>query len=205
MPLNSDPRVDAYIAKAAPFAQPILKHLRALVHRACPAATETLKWSMPHFEHGGSILCHMAAFKAHCAFGFWHVGMEKVLAADGIKTESAMGGFGRVASLEDVPDNKTLLRYISNAAKLIESGEPGRPRAASKPKPEAKVPPDLAAALRKSKAATITFQNFSPSQRREYVGWIVEAKREETRHSRLAQAVEWMADGKTRNWKYQNC
>ena len=205
MSQKSDPRIDAYIAKSAGFAQPILRHLRRLVHQGCPATTETLKWSMPHFEHAGGILCSMAAFKAHCVFGFWHQGMEKVLGAHGEKSDTAMGLFGRITSLAELPDDKTMLTFIREAAKLNESGTPGRPRVGKTPKKKATVPPDLAAALKKNKAAATTFTKFSPSHRREYIEWITEAKRDETRQKRVATTLEWLAEGKSRNWKYEAC
>jgi uncharacterized protein YdeI (YjbR/CyaY-like superfamily) len=201
---KTDPRVDAYIAKSAPFAQPILKHLRALVHRGCPDATETIKWSMPFFEYSGTLLCSMAAFKAHCAFGFWHQGMQPVLKQDGIDGESAMGGFGRIASIGDLPHEKRMLRYIQEAAKLNASGAPARSRPASdKPKKTVRVPADLESALEKNQAAAETFAKFSPSHRREYIEWITEAKRDETRQKRLATTLEWLAQGRSRNWKYE--
>lgn len=201
-----DPRIDAYIANAAAFAQPILKHLRALVHRGCPAATETIKWSMPHFEHAGGILCNMAAFKAHCAFGFWHQGMKQAVAAAGATRADAMGSFGRITSLADLPDDRTMIRLVAAAAKLNESGAPGRPRPVSKgAKKELPVPVGLAAALKKNKAAATTFANFSPSHRKEYIEWITEAKRDETREKRLATTIEWLSSGKSRHWKYAEC
>jgi uncharacterized protein YdeI (YjbR/CyaY-like superfamily) len=201
MPTKPDPRLDAYIAKSAAFAQPILRHLRALVHRGCPEATETIKWSMPFFEYHG-LLCNMAAFKAHCAFGFHHQGVDKLLGADG-KPDEAMGSLGRITSLAGLPSDATLLRYIKAAAKLNASGTPARPT--PKPKPALATPTDLAAALKKNAAAAKTFEDFAPSHRREYIEWITEAKREETRAKRLATAVEWLAEGKARNWKYENC
>ena len=200
---NLDSRVDAYIAKSADFAQPILTHLRKVVHAACPAATETIKWGFPNFEYHGRLLCSMAAFKAHCAFGFWHRGMEAILAADGAKAETAMGSLGRSASVADLPGEKTMARYIREAAKLNESGKAARP--AAKPRPALAVPADLAAALKKNKAAAATFEKFSASHRRDYIEWITEAKREETRGKRLATTLEWLAEGKSRNWKYENC
>jgi uncharacterized protein YdeI (YjbR/CyaY-like superfamily) len=200
-----DPWVDAYIAQAAPFAQPILKHLRKLVHQACPNVEETKKWIFPHFLSGGKILCSMAAFKAHATFGFWHQGMEKVLTQDGHASDEAMGLLGKITSLKELPDDRTMLRYIRTAAELNASTEAGRPRAVGKPKRELPVPADLAAALKKNKAAAETFAKFSPSHRREYIEWITEAKREETRAKRLATTLEWLAEGKPRNWKYQNC
>jgi uncharacterized protein YdeI (YjbR/CyaY-like superfamily) len=199
---KTDPRVDTYIAKSAEFARPILRHLRTLVHESCPAAEETIKWSMPFFMHHG-ILCHMAAFKAHCSFGFRHQVMEKVVDEHDRKTEEGMGSFGRITSLADLPDDRTLRRYIQQAAKLMESGAPAR--LLPKPKAALPVPPVLAAALRKNKAAAATFDKFSPSHRREYIEWIVEAKRDETRQKRLATTIEWLTAGKARNWKYQNC
>jgi uncharacterized protein YdeI (YjbR/CyaY-like superfamily) len=205
MKKQTDPRVDAYIAKSADFAQPILEHLRALVHQACPQAEETLKWSMPSFMYGGQILCGMAAFKAHCTFGFWHKGMGAVLAADGIKSENAMSAFGRITSFKDLPTDKAFLRYIKQAAKLNESDEPARPPRKTKPKAELPVPDGFAAALKKNKAALATFNGFSPSARREYVEWITDAKRDETRDKRITTAIEWLAEGKQRNWKYMNC
>jgi uncharacterized protein YdeI (YjbR/CyaY-like superfamily) len=205
MSRNLDPRIDAYIAKSAPFARPILKHLRAVVHRGCPAATETMKWSMPHFEHAGHILCGMAAFKAHCTFHFWHQGMEAVVAGSGAKRNEAMGNFGRITRLKDLPDDNTLLGFVREAAKLNESGVPGRPRAASNGAKELAVPADLAAALKKNKAAAKSFADFSPSHRKEYITWLTEAKRDETRQKRLASTIEWLAEGKPRHWKYIDC
>ena len=199
---NFDPRVDAYIAKSADFAQPILRHLRKLVHEACPTATETIKWTFPTFEHHG-ILCGMAAFKAHCTFGFWHQGVTKVLGRDSKKGEEAMGSLGRITSVGDLPNEKTMLHYIRQAAKLKETGVPARP--VRKPRPVLAVPADLAVALKKNKAAAATFEKFSPSHRRDYIEWIMEAKREETRGKRLATTLEWLAEGKSRNWKYENC
>lgn len=205
-PVTTNLQVDAYIAKSAAFAQPILKHLRALVHRGCPEVVETIKWSMPSFDYAGRILCHMAAFKAHCAFGFWHRDMEKVVAADGARGGAAMGNFGRITSVDDLPADRTMLRYIKEAAKLNAAGAPARPAGTTRrARPEAKVPPALVAALKKNKAAAAAFGKFSPSQRREYVEWITEAKREETRAQRLATAVAWIAEGKPRHWKYLGC
>jgi uncharacterized protein YdeI (YjbR/CyaY-like superfamily) len=203
---NRDPRIDSYIKASAPFAQPILKHLRELVHTAVPRVTETIKWSMPHFEYAGALLCGMAAFKAHCTFGFWHQGMERLTRAAGARQEVAMGSFGRITRLEDLPPDRPMLRLIREAAKLNESGTPGRPRAATKSvRKELEIPPELTAALKKNTRAAKTFDAFSPSHRKEYVQWITEAKRDETRRQRLATTLEWLADGKPRHWKYLNC
>jgi uncharacterized protein YdeI (YjbR/CyaY-like superfamily) len=205
MSTTRDPRIDAYNAKSATFAQPILKHLRELVHRAAPDASETLKWGMPFFQSSDALLCGMAAFKAHCTFGFWHQGMKAVLGRDGMNADNAMGSFGRIASLEDLPNDKTMLRYIAEAVKLNASGAPARQRTARGAAKELPVPAELAAALKRNKPAAKTFAAFSPSHRNAYVEWIVEAKRDETRQKRLATALEWLAEGKSRNWKYENC
>ncbi len=202
---NSDPRIDAYIAKSAGFAKPILKHLRRLVHEACPDTEETLKWSMPAFLHAGKIMAGMAAFKEHCTFGFWHKDMVAVLGSDGDKESTAMGSLGRVTSFDDLPSDKKMLGYIKKAAALNESDAPARPRPAKRSAAPLAVPADLAAALKKSKAAAATFEKFSPSHRKEYIEWITEARRDETRKKRLATTLEWLAEGKSRNWKYENC
>ena len=195
-----DPRIDDYIGNAAPFAQPILAHLRALVHEVCPDVEETIKWGMPTFMHAGKNLCGMAAFKQHGSFGLSK--HDLVLGAD--SPRDGMGSYGKMASLKDLPPKKTLLAHIRKAAKLNEDGvKAPAQRKSAKPFPQA--PDDLVAALRKNKAAQATYEAFPPSCKREYVEWITEAKREETRAKRLAQAVEWMAEGKRRNWKYENC
>jgi uncharacterized protein YdeI (YjbR/CyaY-like superfamily) len=196
-----DKRVDDYIARQAEFAGPILGHLRAAVHSTCPGAEETLKWSMPAFTYKGQILASMAAFKAHATFGFWRA--KDVIGETGAERE-AMGQFGRLTSLDDLPPDDVLAGLIAKGMALIESGEK-RPRTAKQPKPGLATPEDLSAALAGNPAARATFDGFPPSCRREYVEWIVEAKRPETRARRLAQAVEWMAEGKRRNWKYENC
>ncbi len=201
---HTDPRVDAKIEAAAAFAQPILRHVRALVHKACPAAEETIKWSMPCFTHHG-ILCMMASFKAHCAVVFWHDGMKAVLGADGEKAGDAMGSMGRITNMADLPSDAAMIRYIKQAAVLNASGTPARAKAKSKPKSADVVPAELVAALKKNAKAAATFAKFSPSNRREYIEWISEAKREETKAKRLATTLEWLAEGKSRNWKYADC
>jgi uncharacterized protein YdeI (YjbR/CyaY-like superfamily) len=199
---KKDPRIDSYIANAQPFARPILKHLRKLMHQGCPDVEETLKWSHPAFMHHG-LLAGMASFKQHCGIGFW----KQTLLKGGTpkKGEEAMGWFGRITSIKDLPPDAQILGMVKEAAKLNESGVkvPRIPKAAPKPPPKA--PADLLAALAKNKKAKATFDAFSPSQKREYVEWIVEAKREETRATRLKTAIEWMAEGKIRNWKYAKC
>jgi uncharacterized protein YdeI (YjbR/CyaY-like superfamily) len=205
MSKDLDDRIDVYIADAAPFARPILAHLRALVHQACPNASETLKWGAPHFQHAGKLMCHVAAFKAHCAFGFWHQGMEKLTSELGDIRDAAMGSFGRITSLKDLPDDKLILRFVRAAEKLNESGAPGRPRSNSAVTKQPPVPADLAAALEKNRAAAKTFAEFRLSYRKEYIEWITESKRVETREKRLATALEWLVEDKPRNWKYLNC
>jgi uncharacterized protein YdeI (YjbR/CyaY-like superfamily) len=202
-----DPRVDAYIEKAAPFAQPVLAHLRKLIHQACPRVTESVKWGMPFFLQQNVILCHMAAFKKHCAFGFWGPEMKKVLKHDGLHSSDAMGVLGRITSLKDLPSDKELLAYMRHAAELVDSGQRTKSieRPANRPSKSVRVPTELAAALKKNKTASIAFDRFSPSCRREYAEWIAEAKRPETKQKRVSQAVAWIAEGKSRNWKYENC
>lgn len=202
---NTDPRIDAYIARAAAFAKPILRHLRKLVHDGVPGVEETLKWRSPSFLYRGKILCGMAAFQEHCVFGFWHQGMEPVLEADGKKSDEAMGSLGRITSLEGLPSDRAMARYIRKAVALQDSDAPARPRPKRAPAAPTALPGDLRAGLRKNRAAGATFEKLSPSGRKEYVAWITEAKRDETRQKRLSTTLEWLAEGKSRNWKYENC
>jgi uncharacterized protein YdeI (YjbR/CyaY-like superfamily) len=195
-----DPRIDAYIAAAAPFARPILERLREHVHRACPTVEETLKWGAPSFGYRGKILCGMAAFKQHAAFGFHQ---HAQVLGDAAPREG-MGSFGKMTRVADVPGVRTLTPLLRKAMALIDAGVPargGRKTQAAKPAPVA--PPDLVAALKKNAAARRTFEGFAPSHLREYVDWLAEAKRDETRARRLAQAIAWLAEGKPRHWKYQ--
>jgi uncharacterized protein YdeI (YjbR/CyaY-like superfamily) len=193
--------VDAYIAKAPAFAKPILKEIRDRMHQGCPDVEEVLKWSVPHFDHKGP-LAGMAAFKAHAVFGFWKTGLLKdpkgLLKAEG---GAAMNG-RRLTSVKDLLPKAAMLGFIQQAAALNEAGvKPlSKPRGPAKPMA---VPADLMAAIRRNRKALATFENFSPSHRNEYVEWITEAKQEATRERRLVQAVEWMAEGKPRNWKYR--
>jgi len=196
---STDPRIDAYIAKAQPFAKPILEHLRKVVHAGCPNVVEGLKWSMPHFDYKG-IFCGMAAFKQHCTFGFWKGSMLKGKGIPEGGTD-AMGQFGRITSVDQLPGEKQLIAIVKAAAKLNDDGVKVV-RMKSAPKPPIKTPAYFLAALKKNKKAAATYQTFSPSHRREYVEWVTEAKTDETRRKRLGTAVEWMAEGKVRNWKY---
>jgi len=196
---TKDPRIDAYIAKSADFAKPILKHLRAVVHAGCPQVEETIKWSMPHFDYKG-VMCGMAAFKEHCAFGFWKA--DLILDRDRQAEKSGMGSFGSIKSLDDLPSEKTLIGYVKKAAALNEAGIKAPGRTQPKKRKPILVPADFAAALKKNTKARKTFEDFSPSHRREYLEWITEAKREETRKDRLAKTLKLLAQGKSRNWKY---
>jgi hypothetical protein len=196
---RQDPRVTAYIAKKAPFARPILKHLRSLVHEGCPEAIETIKWGMPSFEYNG-ILCGMAAFKAHVTFGFWRGGE---IVGKGGKSVEAMGQFGRITSLDDLPPRRELIGYVKKAAALNESG----PKRATKPKsarPAPRAPADLKKEIDKSARARAAWDEFSPSAQRDYVEWVLEAKQPATRARRVATAAEWIAAGKRRHWKYES-
>jgi uncharacterized protein YdeI (YjbR/CyaY-like superfamily) len=197
---NKDPRVDAYIAKSADFAKPILNHLRKLVHTACPDVEETLKWGMPHFMHGG-ILCSMASFKNHCAFGFWKAEMRHAL-KNRDKAGEAMGQFGKITAVSDLPKDKIIIQYIKEAAKLNDAGPKLPTETKSKEKKELNIPKYFTAALRKNKKALAAFENFSYSHKKEYVEWITEAKSDETQKKRLEATVTWMSQGKVRNWKY---
>ncbi len=195
-----DPRIDAYIAKAEPFARPILEHLRALVHEVCPDAGETIKWSMPFFVSGGASLCHMAAFKRHAAFGFW----RHVEVMGGERPAEGMGSFGKLASLDDLPPEHTLVALIKRAAALNASGtKPVRATAKKTPAPLPEMPDDFALAIDALPAARGTWDTSSVSHRREYLEWILDAKRAETRLKRITQAVEWLGEGKSLNWKYE--
>lgn len=196
---SRDPRIDAYIAKSAEFARPILQRLRETVHDACRQVEETIKWGSPSFVYAGGILCGMAAFKQHASFGFWKhaLVMGEAAARDG------MGSYGKMTAATDLPPQRRLLADLKKAMKLNEQGvnAPGVRKTAT-PKPPPKAPADLVAALKKNGKARATFEAFAPSHKREYIEWIEEAKREENRTRRLAQAIEWMAEGKPRNWKY---
>jgi uncharacterized protein YdeI (YjbR/CyaY-like superfamily) len=195
----TDPRVDAYIRKSADFAQPILKHLRAVVHAASPTIEETMKWNFPHFMYKG-MLCAMAAFKEHATFGFWKGSL--IVQRSDQSAERAMGHFGRLTRLADLPPKRVLIGYVRVAMRLNDEGVPAPTRVKPKKPRPLVVPPALAAALKKNAKARATFESFSPSKRREYAEWIADAKRDTTRQARLAQAIKWLAQGKPYNWKY---
>ena len=196
---NTDPRVDAYIEKAGDFAKPILIHMRKLVHETCPEAKETIKWGLPTFEYKG-ILAGMAAFKAHATFGFWK---HSLLGLGSRKDLGAMGSFGKMTSIKDLPDDATVKRLLKEAKRLNDEGiKVDRPKP-SKEKKVLVVPDILLEALAKSEKAAETFNNFSYSKRKDYVEWITEAKTDATRDKRLATTIEWLAEGKSRMWKYE--
>jgi uncharacterized protein YdeI (YjbR/CyaY-like superfamily) len=199
--MEKDPRIDAYISKSAAFARPVLEHFRELVHKTCPGVTETMKWSFPHFDYKG-IMCNMAAFKHHCAIGFWKAALMKDAALlTGAK--EAMGHLGKITSVKDLPPDKILTGYIKEAMLLNETGVKTSRRKAPAKKQALEIPAVLQKALAKNKAAREVFEAFSYSNKKEYVEWINEAKTDKTREERLKTAVEWMSEGKVRNWKYQ--
>jgi len=192
---HTDRRVDAYIKRAQPFARPILKRLRDIVHTGCPGCQEVIKWQMPFFDYKGPI-CFMSAFKQHAAFGFWK---GKLLF--GKADEGAMGHFGRLTSISDLPNEKKLIGYVRKAAELNERGvKKARPKSTTAR--SVAVPADLKAALARNSKAQKTFENFSYSHKKEYVEWITGAKRDETRTGRLKTAIEWLSQGKPQNWRY---
>ncbi|HET6143323.1 MAG TPA: YdeI/OmpD-associated family protein [Candidatus Acidoferrales bacterium] len=207
-----NPKVDTYIEKVQPFAQPIMNHLREIAHKGCPDVNETVKWGMPFFEHRGEILCCMAAFKKHCRFGFWGKEIRVVMRESKVAGIDKSGWFDRITRVEDLPADKALLDFVRQASVLIESGNQTSPMAGRNKKAKArsaavnvKMIKEFSAALKKNKKATSVFGAFSPSAKREYIEWIAEAKRPETRDKRIATAIDWISEGKQRNWKYQNC
>ena len=195
---TTDPQVDAYIEKSADFATPILQHLRAVVHEACPECVEEMKWSFPHFTYKG-MMASMASFKQHCAFGFWKAAL---VMGENARSSEAMGHLGRITTLADLPPKATLIKWTKKAKALNEKGVKVE-REAKAPRKALPTPPDLAAALKRNKKAGTIFAGFSPSKRRDYIEWITDAKSDRTRATRLKTAVGWIAEGKSRNWKYE--
>ena len=202
---TKDPRVDAYIAKSAEFAKPILIHLRELIHDNCPTVIETMKWSFPHFTYKGPadraprILCSMASFKQHCAFGFYYIDNT----SGNQQAAPAMGQYGRIASVADLPADKKLIKQIKDAIRVHDAGV--KPRVVARPaeKKELEIPDYLTAALKKNKKALAEFKQFNYSSKKDYVEWLDEAKTDATRKKRLDTAIEWIAEGKPRHWKYK--
>lgn len=196
-----DPRIDSYIESSKDFAKPIFKHIRSLIHQTCPEVEETLKWSMPHFTYKGDMMCHFASFKEHCAFGFWK---QSLIEGGDFSEKNAMGSFGKIKSLRDLPDDNTLVTLIKEAMRLNELGIKVK-KAPPADKKELVVPQILNEALARNEKAAETFNAFPYSCKKEYVEWITEAKTEQTREKRLTTTIEWLSEGKRRNWKYENC
>ncbi|HRI78885.1 MAG TPA: YdeI/OmpD-associated family protein [Cyclobacteriaceae bacterium] len=200
--MKKDKRIDAYIAKAQPFAKPILRHLRELVHQTCPDVTETIKWGFPHFDYKG-MMCSMAAFKEHCAFGFWKAQlMSDPRLHEMAQSEAAMGHLGKIRTIKDLPSDKILAQYINEACRLNDDGiKVVKPKKLAVKK-RLIVPADFKKALTSNKKVLAIFDAFSYSNKKDYLEWITEAKSSETRQRRLTAAIEWIAEGKIRNWKY---
>jgi len=195
--------IDVYISKSADFAKPILNHIRELVHKTCPDVEEKMKWSFPHFDYKNEMMCSMASFKQHCAFGFWKASLMKdPVLTENAKSESAMGHMGRITSLKDLPPDKKIIGYIKEAMELTDRGIKLPPKVKSD-KQELVVPEYFLQALSKNKKAKATFERYGYSHKKEYLEWITEAKTESTRNKRLETALEWMAEGKSRHWKYK--
>ena len=195
--------VDAYIAKAADFARPILNHIRELVHKTCPEVEEKMKWSFPHFDYKGEMMCSMAAFKQHAVFGFWKASLMKdPVLVETAKSEVAMGHLGRLTSIKDLPADKKMTAWIKEAMALNDKGIKLAAKPKTTDKKEMVVPDYFIKALSKNKKAKQTFESFAYSHKKEYLQWIAEAKTEETRNKRIAAAIEMMSEGKSRNWKY---
>jgi uncharacterized protein YdeI (YjbR/CyaY-like superfamily) len=196
-------QVDAYIAKSADFAKPILSHLRELIHKSCPEVQEVIKWGFPNFDYKG-VMCNMAAFKQHCSFGFWKASMmndpKKVLQST---DKGGMGNFDRITSLKDLPSDKVLTDFIKQAMELNEQGVKRAVKVTLKGSKTIETPDYFAKALKKNKIAEEIFENFAYSHRKEYIQWFEEAKTDETRNKRISQAIEWISEGKGRNWKYE--
>ncbi len=195
--------VDAYIAKSADFAKPILEHIRALVHKACPQVQEKMKWSMPFFDYKDEMLCHMASFKQHAVMGFWKASlMKNAVLVQNAKSEVAMGHLGRITALKDLPADKKIVVWIKEAMALNDKGIKLPAKIKTTDKKEVAVPDYITNAFKKNKKALQTFEKFSYSHKKEYVQWITEAKTEATKNKRLASAIEMLTDGKSKNWKY---
>jgi uncharacterized protein YdeI (YjbR/CyaY-like superfamily) len=198
-----DSRVDAYIDKAAPFAQPILQHLRQLVHSVSPLLTETMKWGFPFFDYKGSV-CQMAAFKGHMGFGFWKQSQLNDPAKLIQREDGTAGSFGKITSIDELPADEILIDFIKQAMALNETENiKPKEKKITAPKATIEMPVDFAKLLALNPKAFEIYERFSPSHKREYLEWIVDAKTDATRLKRMETAVEWMTEGKSRNWKYQ--
>jgi uncharacterized protein YdeI (YjbR/CyaY-like superfamily) len=201
--MKKDRRIDDYIAKSENFAKPILKYLRDIVHKACPEVEETMKWGMPHFDYKG-MMCGMASFKQHCTFGFWKFSLMKDKQKVFVKGENAgMGNFGKIKDIQDLPPAHTIIEYIKEAMKLNDDDVAVKKEVKKTIRQELVIPGYFSKALNKNKIALKTFSDLSYSHKKEYLEWITEAKREETRDKRINTAIEWLLEGKSRNWKYE--
>lgn len=197
-----NPQVDSYIERSADFARPILESLRTSIHDACPLVEEKIKWSFPNFEYKGSILCSMASFKNHCTFGFWlGAKMDDPNSILNPVGETAMGQLGKLRSLNDLPSKEILLSYIHQAMLLIDQGVKLTKKEPVNNK-TLKIPESLVQALGTNDKAKATFESFSPSNKKEYIDWITDAKTDATKTKRLETTIEWLSEGKVKNWKY---
>jgi uncharacterized protein YdeI (YjbR/CyaY-like superfamily) len=201
---TKDKKIDAYIAKSADFAKPILNHIRELVHKTCPTVEEKVKWGMPFFDYKGEMLCHMASFKQHAVMGFWKASLMKDPSlVENAKSETAMGHLGRITSLKEMPADKKITGWIKEAMELNDKGIKLPSKAKPADKKELVVPDYFLKVLAKNKKAKQAFEDFPYSHKKEYINWIIEAKTEDTRNKRMETALEWMAEGKSRLWKYE--
>jgi uncharacterized protein YdeI (YjbR/CyaY-like superfamily) len=189
--MPKDPRVDAYIANANDFAKPILKQIRTAVHKGHPGVSETIKWGVPAYVDGRGILCMTAAFKQHCGWVFWTG--RKPVSIDANQ-------FRKITSIKDLPSQRDMVAIVKQAATRAETPKKKTVNRGTRP---VTVPAYFTAALRKNAKARAAFDAFAPSHKREYVDWIDSAKTDETRQRRIATALEWIASGKSRNWKYE--
>ena len=195
--------IDIYIEKSASFAKPILNHIRQLVHKTCPQVEEKIKWGFPHFDYKGAMMCSMAAFKQHAVFGFWKASLMKdPVLLETARSEVAMGHLGRITSLKDLPADKKLIAWIKEAMELNDKGIKLVAKPISTEKKDLIVPDYFSRILLKDKKAKQVFDAFPYSHKKEYIEWIIEAKSEETRDKRMSSAIEMMAQGKSKNWKY---
>jgi uncharacterized protein YdeI (YjbR/CyaY-like superfamily) len=196
--------IDGYIAKSADFAKPILNHIRQLVHTACPGVEEKMKWSFPHFDYKGEMMCSMASFKQHAVFGFWKAALMKdPVLVENAKAETAMGHLGRITSLKDLPADKKLTAWIKEAMALNDKGVKLPSKIKTAERKELMVPEYFMKALAKNKKAQSVWNAFAYSHKKEYLQWITEAKTEPTREKRLTTTMEWLSEGKGRNWQYE--
>jgi uncharacterized protein YdeI (YjbR/CyaY-like superfamily) len=197
-----NPELDDYLAKSAGFAKPIMQHLRELLHETCPEIVEEIKWGIPHFDYKGEMMCIFAAHKNHCSFTFWK---ESLMSDQKFKENPSLQAskryLGKIISLSDLPSDKQLVAYIKEAMALNENGVKLVPRKSEKPKNIA-IPDYFAKELAAKPKVKKIFDSKSDSFRKDYLVWITDAKTETTRQKRIAESLEWIAEGKGRFWKY---